>query len=177
MIRVITGSAKNTKLLVPHTGTRAVTDRIKTQIFDLLTGMIDKASVLDLFAGSGAYGIEALSRGASHCTFIDSGKEAIEILKGNLKRTGFTNKSNIIAEELPAALQSLPQNHWDLIFCDPPFDRISEFKLLDYTELVGKHNVLILRTPLSYEIELPTELNLIEQRKMGKSAVSFINRQ
>jgi 16S rRNA (guanine(966)-N(2))-methyltransferase RsmD len=89
-MRVIAGTAKGRKLLaVPGDGTRPILDRVKTPLFDILRPEIQGARVLDLFAGSGAVGIEALSQGAAHCTFLDLSRPAIDTIKANLETTGF----------------------------------------------------------------------------------------
>ncbi len=89
-MRVVGGTARGKSLLVvPGRGTRPILDRVKTALFDILRPRLAGMRLLDLFAGSGSVGIEALSQGAAHCTFIDLGRDAITTIKKNLDSTGF----------------------------------------------------------------------------------------
>ena len=93
-MRVVGGRARGMPLrLVPGKGTRPILDRVKTALFDILRPRIEGMRVLDLFAGSGSVGIEALSQGAAHCTFIDLGQQAVATIKQNLLTTGFSDSS------------------------------------------------------------------------------------
>jgi 16S rRNA (guanine(966)-N(2))-methyltransferase RsmD len=105
--------------LVPGKGTRPILDRVKTALFDILRPRIDGMRVLDLFAGSGSVGIEALSQGAAHCTFIDHGKQAIATINQNLLATGFTVSSAVHQTSALDFLRSTPRS-FDLIYIAPP---------------------------------------------------------
>ena len=95
-MRVVAGSARGKKLfVVPGQGTRPILDRVKTSLFDILRPRIPGMNMLDLFAGSGSVGIEALSQGAAHCTFIDLGHKAIATIKRNLASTGFSDRAEV----------------------------------------------------------------------------------
>src|SRR6478609_7985469 len=95
-MRVVAGSAKGRQLLlVPGSGTRPIMDRVKESLFDILRPRISGMRVLDLFAGSGSVGIEALSQGAAHCTFIDLGHQAVATIKRNLATTGFSDRADV----------------------------------------------------------------------------------
>lgn len=175
MVRVIAGSAKNKKLLVPATGTRAVTDRIKTVIFDLLREFIQEAKVLDLYAGSGAYGIEALSRGAKTATFIDASEQATALIAQNLRNCNFSHQGKIIQAKLPAALDQVAGQTFDLIFCDPPFSNLAQFNLADYQQLITTQNLFCLRLPS----QLPKSISLgnftlVYQKQLGLSTIYFL---
>ncbi len=119
-MRVVGGSAKGRALaVVPGKGTRPVMDRVKTALFDVLRPIIDGVRVLDLFAGSGSVGIEALSQGAAHCTFVDLGREAIATVRKNLQVTGFTNQATVIQTRALDFLAS-GAGPFDLIYIAPP---------------------------------------------------------
>src|SRR4051812_41509260 len=95
-MRVVAGSARGKKLIVvPGRGTRPILDRVKTALFDILRPQIPGMIMLDLFAGSGSVGIEALSQGAAHCTFLDLGREAVATIKRNLATTGFSGRAEV----------------------------------------------------------------------------------
>jgi 16S rRNA (guanine966-N2)-methyltransferase len=106
-------------LVVPGKGTRPILDRVKTALFDILRPRIAGMRLLDLFAGSGSVGIEALSQGAAHCTFIDLGREAIAIIKKNLDSTGFAGSAVVRQTSALDFLKSTP-GPFDLIYIAPP---------------------------------------------------------
>jgi 16S rRNA (guanine(966)-N(2))-methyltransferase RsmD len=119
-MRIITGTAKGKKLKTPIQGTRPLTDRIKTSIFDLVRDFIPNSNVLDLYAGSGSFGIEALSRGATSAIFVDTAKKAIDCIKENLLNTKLHEKAKVIKAKVNDFLVQTPEK-FDLIFLDPPF--------------------------------------------------------
>ncbi|MCO6430601.1 MAG: 16S rRNA (guanine(966)-N(2))-methyltransferase RsmD [Deltaproteobacteria bacterium] len=119
-MRVVSGSAKGRKLLaVPGDSTRPILDRVKTALFDVLRPRIDGASVLDLFAGSGSVGIEALSQGASQCTFIDINDKACKTVRENLERCGFTQSAEVLKADAFSFLRKCKRS-FDLIYVAPP---------------------------------------------------------
>ena len=99
-MRVISGSARGTKLLAPKTGTRPTSDRAKESIFNIIAERVPDSNILDIFAGSGAIGIEALSRRARHAVFIDNSKEAIKVIKQNLEKTRLSDRATILDDIL-----------------------------------------------------------------------------
>ncbi len=120
MIRVVGGSARGAKLLlVPGDGTRPILDRVKTALFDILRPRLAGMVVLDLFAGSGSVGIEALSQGAGHCTFIDRGHKAVATIKRNLELTGLADRATVLHTDALQYLKSTTQT-FDLIYIAPP---------------------------------------------------------
>jgi 16S rRNA (guanine966-N2)-methyltransferase len=106
-------------LVVPGKGTRPILDRVKTALFDILRPRIAGMRLLDLFAGSGSVGIEALSQGAAHCTFIDMGREAIAIIKKNLDSTGFS-ASALVRQTSALDFLKTVSGPFDLIYIAPP---------------------------------------------------------
>ncbi len=120
-MRVISGIAKGTKLLAPPgKDTRPTLDRVRTSLFDILNKHIENAKFLDCFAGTGANGIEALSRGAEYTCFVDYSKKAIQYIEANLKKTHFIDKGVIIKAELPRDVYLLPVD-FNIVFMDPPY--------------------------------------------------------
>jgi len=121
-MRVIAGEAKGRTLVVPRGGaTRSATDRIRETLFAILEPELDGARVLDLFAGAGTLGIEALSRGAARATFVERGAEAVKALRRNLAATNFTARSDVVVANVVTYLDSWPRGPFDVVFCDPPF--------------------------------------------------------
>ena len=120
-MRVITGTARGRKLKEPvGMDTRPTTDRVKEGIFSSIQFEIEGRRVLDLFGGTGQMGIEALSRGAAHCTFVDLRKEAAGTIRENLDLTGFNDRAKVIQGDALAFL-SRCREPFDLIFLDPPY--------------------------------------------------------
>jgi 16S rRNA (guanine(966)-N(2))-methyltransferase RsmD len=119
-MRVVGGSARGKKLLlVPGSGTRPILDRVKTALFDILRPRISGMNVLDLFAGSGSVGIEALSQGAAHCTFIDLGHKAVDIIKRNLAIAGFADRADVWHGDAFGYLKGTRES-FHLIYIAPP---------------------------------------------------------
>jgi 16S rRNA (guanine966-N2)-methyltransferase len=121
-MRVIAGEAKGRILVVPRGGgTRSATDRIRETLFAIVEPDLEGARVLDLFAGAGTLGIEALSRGAARATFVERGGEAVKALRRNLGATNFGSRSEVVAANVIAYLDSHPRGPFDVVFSDPPF--------------------------------------------------------
>jgi 16S rRNA (guanine966-N2)-methyltransferase len=119
-MRVVAGSARGKKLLVvPGHGTRPILDRVKTSLFDILRPRIPGMGVLDLFAGSGGVGIEALSQGAASCTFIDLRDKAVATIKKNLALTGFSDRAEVRHTDAFGYLRGTRKT-FDLIYVAPP---------------------------------------------------------
>lgn len=123
MMRIITGTAKGKKLVsLEGDATRPTSERIKEAIFSAIQFDVDGRYVLDLFAGSGQMGLEALSRGATKATFIDSSREAMEIVKQNARTTGFFDVSHFLVSDWRNYIRKASgREQYDLVFVDPPY--------------------------------------------------------
>src|SRR5690242_9077722 len=120
LMRVVTGEAKGRKLKAPKTaGTRPIIDRVKTALFDILSTRVEDARFLDLFAGTGSVGIEALSRGASSATFIEMSHSVLKLVRENLKITGLADRAETIHADAFKFLQKC-QDEYDIIYVAPP---------------------------------------------------------
>ena len=120
-MRVIAGSAKGRTLDAPHGGaTRPATDRIRETLFAILDPVLEDARVLDLFAGAGTLGIEALSRGAAHATFVERSAEALKALRKNINAAEVAG-AEVIGANVLAFLEQRVAGPYDVVFCDPPF--------------------------------------------------------
>ena len=120
-MRVITGTARGRKLRdLPGLDTRPTTDKVKESIFNIVQFDVEGRKVLDLFAGTGQLGIEALSRGAEKCVFVDQSREAVKVIEENVKTTGFENQSRVAAGDGVSFLTSCREK-FGLAFLDPPY--------------------------------------------------------
>lgn len=137
-MRVIAGAAKGRRLVAPKgKGTRPTSDRVKEALFSAIQERLPDARVGDLYAGSGALGIEALSRGADGATFVERSRAPYHALLENLERTGLGADAIVLLGEARALLRDgLPGGPFDLVFLDPPYD-IETRELADVLELVA----------------------------------------
>jgi 16S rRNA (guanine(966)-N(2))-methyltransferase RsmD len=120
-MRVITGRAKGRKLMsVPGDSTRPITDRAKSALFSILSNWIEGTRVLDLFGGTGAVGIECLSRGAAYAHFIDNNRKAIETIQANLKHCGFSREATVERNDSFTFLERYRGEPFDFIYVAPP---------------------------------------------------------
>jgi 16S rRNA (guanine966-N2)-methyltransferase len=122
-LRVIAGSAGGRKLVAPKGGARPTTDRLKEALFSSLGGRVFDATVLDLYAGSGALAIEALSRGAARAVLVDRDAAAESAMRTNLRMTGFEPVARVQRATVATFVAtSIPEAPFDLVFLDPPYD-------------------------------------------------------
>ena len=121
-MRVITGTARGRKLITtPGQDVRPTSDMVKEAMFSIVQNEIPAAKVLDLFAGSGQLGIEALSRGAAHVVFVDAAKASVEVVRQNLEHTQFEEESRVVMMDAKLFLLSNKET-FDIIFLDPPYN-------------------------------------------------------
>lgn len=153
-MRVIAGSAKRTQLITPKgMDTRPTTDRIKETLFNILSPHLRDAVFLDLFAGSGGIGIEALSRGAAEAVFVDRNRESVRCICENLRRTHLEDQAEVLCTGVNQAIGRLAADRrsFDLIFMDPPYRKRLEFealKLLRNSCLLHADTLVILEMAL-----------------------------
>ncbi len=168
-MRVISGTARKIKLetLPGNEITRPTTDRVKEGIFSAIQFIIPGANVLDLFAGSGQMGIETLSRGAAHCTFVDENAQAINIIKQNLNSTSLAKNASVINKTAQSYLQHCT-DIFDLILLDPPYinsDLIVQI-LPALNKLSSSGAIIIAET--STTTILPKKINNLVVKKVYK---------
>lgn len=137
-MRIIAGKCRSLQLKTPEgLGTRPTLDRIKETLFNMIQNDLCGAVFVDVFAGSGAIGLEALSRGASRAYFIDNNKDAISCIDHNIKHTKLSDESTLIKNDVFSALSLINEKHVDIIYMDPPYKEGYEEKvlkkLLDYS--------------------------------------------
>jgi 16S rRNA (guanine966-N2)-methyltransferase len=183
-MRVIAGSARGRKLSAPKSmRVRPTADRVKESLFSILLsrlGEFDGMRVLDIFAGTGNLGIEALSRGASYAVFIDSHPESAETIRKNLEITRFTDCSKVVLQEAAAALKWLARGEtpFHLILLDPPYHEGHTTRLLELlaeSPLVDAGTTIV--AEFSSKEEIPGSFGRLretERRIYGDSALSFL---
>ena len=147
-MRVIAGKARRLPLkTVPGMDTRPTTDRIKETLFNMLQPELLDSRFLDLFSGSGAIGIEALSRGAAFAVFVEKNPKAVECIKENLRFTHLQEQAEVIRGEVDQCLRKLEgEAPFDLIFMDPPYDKGLEraaLEILKTSTLMDEHTLVI----------------------------------
>jgi 16S rRNA (guanine966-N2)-methyltransferase len=121
-LRVVGGALRGRRLRVPDRGVRPTSERVREAVFDILGARVPGARVLDLFAGTGALGIEALSRGAASAAFVEGDRAVARVLEGNLGRLGLSDRASVAVAPLEGArLPAALAGPWDLVFLDPPY--------------------------------------------------------
>ena len=183
-MRIISGKARGTKIAtIDSNNTRPTLDRVKESLFNIIQGTIVDANVLDLFAGSGALGIETLSRGAKKVFFCDNNKKATEIIKQNLDKTKFLEKSEILNCDYKKALEKLTNEKFDIIFIDPPYKDDIAVKALEQiakNNMISKNGIIIIETDEMdrdkqeiNKIEKSSNIVIIDERKYGRANLIF----
>lgn len=161
-MRVISGSARSLKLkTLEGLDTRPTTDRIKETLFNMIQNDIYDCSFLDLFSGSGAIGIEGLSRGANKCVFVDNNPKAIEVINDNLEFTKLKDNASVLAKSYEVAIAELESknNVFDVVFMDPPYDNGLEKNVL---ELLAKSVIINNDTIVIVEASLDTNFDYLD---------------
>lgn len=161
-MRVIAGRARSLKLRTPEgLGTRPTTDRIKETLFNMIQQEVPGCIFVDLFAGSGGIGIEALSRGAAHAYFVENGREAIACIQENLNFTKFADSATLLKQDIFGALPMVHETEVDIIFMDPPYQAGYEeavFQTLCRMPYVTENTLMILEAELSRKMDFLEQL-------------------
>jgi 16S rRNA (guanine(966)-N(2))-methyltransferase RsmD len=178
-VRVIAGSRKGHRLAAPRgLDTRPTSDRVRENIFNLV-GPVDEARVLDLFAGSGALGIEALSRGAAAAVFVEHDAEAVRTIEGNLDRLRLTGARVVRGDVLwTIAQEATVGAKYDLVLVDPPYGMLTEIQprlARHLPPLLAADGLLVFETDARTEPELP--LRIRTSRKYGQTRVTLFEAQ
>ncbi|HVP79916.1 MAG TPA: 16S rRNA (guanine(966)-N(2))-methyltransferase RsmD [Thermodesulfobacteriota bacterium] len=183
-MRIISGTSKGRKLATPKDlSLRPTSDRVKESIFNILRGQIEGRAVLDLFAGTGNLGIEALSRGAKKVVFVEKGKRAFRLIQRNVAQFGLAERSEVLPIDANRAIEVLKQRRilFDLIFMDPPYEQgLIERTLtkLNSHPIYHKDSVLVIE---HHRRELLSAAasgwDLIRHRQMGETVVSILTPQ
>lgn len=143
-MRIITGSRRGRRLQsLPGSDVRPTADRVKEALFNILQFRMEGRSFLDLYAGSGQIGLEALSRGARHAVFVDSKRASQEVIRANIKATGFEDSAHLVSADVAAYLKSTGEA-FDIAFLDPPYEAGEFETVLDLTAARVKDTGIII---------------------------------
>lgn len=168
-VRVVAGSAKGRRLAAPKgIATRPTSDRTREAIFNSLhsLGAVEDATVLDLFAGSGALGIEALSRGARHCTFVEQAAAAARVIRANLEATGLARRAEVVVADALTFLGG-SRRAFDVCLADPPyaFDR--------WPEVLAALEATVVVIESDHPVALPAAFDDVRTRRYGGTVVTL----
>lgn len=173
-MNIISGIARGKKLeTLDGEHTRPTLTRIKESIFNIIQFEIIDKKILDLFAGSGGIGLEALSRGASHCVFVDN--TSSDIIEKNIKNCGFMHNSLVKSMDYQLALRQI--SNVDIIFLDPPYNKVilnDALWLISKLDILSKNGIIICETNLDYEFDIPLNMHIEKRYKYGKILISKI---
>ena len=178
-MRVITGSARGRQLrTLEGDDVRPTTDRVKEAMFSIIQFDIEGRRILDLFAGSGQLGIEALSRGAKEATFVDREKRSVAVVKENLAKTGFDKNSRVVQTDAFSFLR-MTGGEFDIVFLDPPYGTGMLQKTLGMlSTCVAQGGTVICEHPHGEEMpETAGELGIYRTYKYGRTALTVYRRQ
>lgn len=181
-MRIVAGRFKGAALAAPKSQTtRPTSDRLRETIFNILAHGLDVdlagARVLDLFAGTGALGFEAISRGARHCTFIEEGAEARGLIRRNMETLGLNGAAKIFRRDATRLGAAGTIEAFDVLFADPPYDRhLGEQALVSAAsgDWLKPGAICILEERASAQIDLPEGFEVLDTRKVGDSQVVFL---
>lgn len=188
-MRVISGKARGTKIqTIENNSTRPTLDRVKESLFNIIQDKIPNSSILDLFAGSGALGIEALSRNASIAVFCDKNIECTRIIKQNLEKTRLREKAKVYNNDYKSCIRELKNENFkfDIAFIDPPYmlDIATEsLKLIIENDLLKDEAIVIIETDQRnrdikeiQEMNIENKIEIYDERKYGRANLIFIRK-
>lgn len=180
-MRIIGGGFKGRRIIFPKSPhIRPTQDKIREALFNVIAPDINGAAVLDLFAGSGALGLEAISRGATHVTFVDNNSLCIRVIKENLDSLGATDRADVFKTDVIRAIEKIHRsgNKFDIVFLDPPYYKGLAKKILiklSHYDILAHNNIIVAE---HYKKDLiPDNINkiilLFKQKKFGDTVLSF----
>ena len=172
-MRVVAGSLRGRPIVAPGgTATRPTTDRVREAMFNALEslGAIDEAVSVDLFAGSGALGIEALSRGARRCTFVERDRDALRAIRTNVDKLGIGDRSSVVTGDVLSSVGSM--RGVDLVLVDPPYGFDAWDRLLAaLVPATSSESVVVLES--DRQVELPAGWDDVRTKRYGRTWVTF----
>jgi 16S rRNA (guanine(966)-N(2))-methyltransferase RsmD len=178
-VRVVAGNFRGRVLSTPPgLSTRPTAGRAREAMFSIL-GNVEGSLVLDLYAGSGALGFEALSRGAARALFVEHERKALACLRENVERLGVQDRATVLALRVENAARALPpQERFDLVFCDPPWKLMDRAlsALADLHAFYGSGARVVLEHPAALEPEI-MGLSAVDKRRWGDTGATFFERE
>ncbi len=182
-MRVISGTARGTTLhSIDNISTRPTLDRVKESLFNIIQNKIEDSTVLDLFAGSGAIGIEFLSRRAEKAYFCDISIKAIEMIEQNLNKTRLKEKAEVFNKDYLKCIEELKNVQFDIIFLDPPYKEkfsIEALKKISEAKMLKNDGIIIIETDepereLKEISNINIEYKIYDLRKYGRVSLIFL---
>ena len=179
-MRIITGTHRGKKLLtLEGEQVRPTTDRVKESLFNILQFQLEGRRFLDLFAGSGQIGLEALSRGAAHCVFVDAAKESVRVVEKNIQSTGLGDRAKVVNLDFAAYLRTC-RERFDIVFLDPPYQggllEESLEKIVQF-DILREHGIMICESAADWRLP-PLQAPYEEGReyRYGKTKLTVCRR-
>ena len=181
-MRIVAGRARGLKLkTIEEYSTRPTKDMVKEALFSIIMDYIPDSIVLDLFAGSGGIGIEAISRGAQKCYFIDSNKACIDVIKENLTKAKFLEDSEVLYSDFDKALDKLKDTKFDIIYIDPPYNQglgLKAINKISSYDMLNSIGVLVFETDSIEDVpEVIGKYEKFKEKKYGRNVLSFFLRK
>lgn len=183
-MRIIGGKAKGTKLYtLEGQNTRPTLDRVRESLFNMLQFKLQDCIFLDLFSGSGACGLEAVSRGAKKAILCDNSKQAIEIIKKNVEKTHTNENIEVYKLSFEDVLKNKIKDKVDIIFIDPPYNTdfaYKAIKIIIEKELINEDSTIIIETDQEKRIKeqlKDLEIEIMDERKYGRVHLIFLNQK
>ena len=183
-MRIISGKARGTKLYtLEGENTRPTLDRVKESIFSIIQSQIEGAKILDLFAGSGAIGLEFLSRGAEKAVLCDNSKQAINIIKKNIEKTHMEEQINLINADFENCLEKIKNEQFDIIYLDPPYATDYIHKAIQNiikSNIITKESLIIVETDDEKRVEKEIEnidVKIVDKRKYGRATIICVRKR
>ena len=180
-MRVIAGSARRLLLKAPDgMDTRPTADRVKESLFNMLNPELYGCALLDLFSGSGAIGIEALSRGAQRAVLVDASMECAGIIKQNLEVTRLGENAEIINEDVYAAIERLGRrgDKFDIIFMDPPYAAgyyVPVMEAIKKADILAAEGYIVAESAKGVDFTAAEGFKIFKERKCGPAVMNFLN--
>ena len=181
MPQIIAGTLRGKQLqTLEGLHTRPTTNRVKESIFNIIQFDLEGRKILDLFAGTGQLGIESLSRGAAHCTFVDTRRDAVALVRENLNATCLSEQARVVQGDSLAFLSSCREK-FDIIFLDPPYhtdllDRCMEAVAM--FDILNEHGIMVCESAADHVLtELPAEYQMSREYRYGKIKLTICRRE
>jgi 16S rRNA (guanine966-N2)-methyltransferase len=171
-VRIVAGTRKGARIYAPKgSDTRPTSDRVREAIFAMV-GPVDGADVLDLFAGSGALGLEALSRGAASAVLVESDREALRTIERNVEKLGLDDARVVRSDALRFLERA--RDRYDLVFVDPPYEMVESLRMplvRHLPRLLSDDGTLVVETSIDVELDLP--LRRATTRRHGSTRITI----
>jgi len=181
-MRIISGEARGRKLFAPAgEDTRPTSDKVRGSLFNIIGARVYDAHVLDLFGGTGAMSLEALSRGAEHAVIVDCAREAIQVIERNAQgvlKDELADRARIIRADYRSAIGSLAGMKFDLVFLDPPYRMLEAYsdalKRLKAIDALGEDCLIVMERQKEAKIQLPDGFESFDTRNYGATSVELV---